>query len=152
MTIELKGDKELKRLLKELGEKVAKRANRQGVNAGANPILRAARKSAPVATGLLKKSLIKKVKTYKSGNAVAVIGPSREVSSVIKTPSGKTKKHVPANIAHLVHDGHGGPHPAKGNPFLRRAFEATVQKALGIWKQKVWEVLQKEVAKRAKKK
>lgn len=43
----------------------------------------------------------------------------------------------PAKIAHLVENGHGGPHPAPAYPFLRPAFEQNVGRIEQIFTEEV---------------
>lgn len=91
---------------------------RKAVTQGAKPILKDARSKAPVESGLLKKSLGTKIKTYPSGVVVAVIGPRMEFKTDPKTSkrkqvykrTGKAKlkrfeRRQPAYYAHLVEKG-----------------------------------------------
>jgi hypothetical protein len=34
------------------------------------------------------------------------------------------RKHRPSKIAHLIEEGHAGPHPAPAHPFMRPGYEA----------------------------
>lgn len=159
---ELDGAKELERFCRELPKRVLKKALRQAVNAGATPILKAARKNVPRLTGTLKKALKKKVKAYPNGNAIALIGADRNVTA----PSfGRTKtgRIVPANYIHLVERGtsphaqpnnkfNSGQHPgAKASNFLASAVNAQKANASRIMEEKLKEVALKEAAKLASK-
>jgi hypothetical protein len=128
---------EVQTKLRYAKEKVAGKALKKGVGRGSTRILNSAKARAPVDTtshgvtekGLYKKSLGKKVKAYRNGmTVVAVIGPRLG----FKRPMGirKRGKHKgeafyqdPANIAHLVEYGHGGPAPAPAYPHLRPAVD-----------------------------
>ena len=130
----LTGDKHLAKLLTGLGDKVARKVTRQAVTTAANPVLKAARAKAPKRTGLLAKSLGKKVKTSKDKQTVtALVGPRRDV---VGTFEGKPYK--PSRIAHLVENGKinadGSHTPAQ--PFLRPAADETQGQALSIMTQK----------------
>ncbi len=78
--IEILGAKELERKLRTLGDRVQRKVVRQSVNAAATPIVKAARAKAPRESGLLRKALNKKLRTYKDqGKVVAIIGPRTDV-------------------------------------------------------------------------
>ena len=140
----LDGERELGRLLREL-PKAARKGLRGAMNAAATPISKAAKKNAPRESGLLKRSIGKRVKTYSSGTVAAVIGARREVSGEYKG-----KKRVPANYAHLVEQGHGGPRPAQAHEFLKPAFDANVEKAIDIASDKLRDVVEREARKLGK--
>jgi HK97 gp10 family phage protein len=80
--------------------------------------------------GLLQKSIGIKVKVYNNA-VVGLVGPRKGFKQQVgvrkkggaKSKTGDPIHHDPANIAHLVELGHGGPHPAPAYPFLRPAFE-----------------------------
>lgn len=119
--IELQGAKELRKLLKHLPDRVARKVLRAAVNKAATPIVKSARRKASKESGTLRKSMGKKlVVNKKTGSVMAIIGPRREVTGEFEG-----KQRVPANYAHLVEDGHiaaDGSHvPAK--PFLRPAYD-----------------------------
>ena len=117
----LLGDKELEKVFRTLGDRVQRRVTRQAVNAAATPVLRSARAKAPNRSGLTKKSLGKKVKTYpQSGHVVALVGPKTNVVGEVDG-----KKHWPAKIAHLVEGGHinSDGSTTAPHPFMRPAFD-----------------------------
>lgn len=129
----LEGDKQLQRLFKELPKRIIKKGLRAAMNAGATPVVKAAKARAPKQSGLLKKSMGKKVKTYPSGVVTAVIGPKRQTVGEYKG-----KKRVPGNYAHLVE---------KHEPFLEPAFESTKQQAEDIAADKLSESVVREAKK-----
>lgn len=98
---EMEGAKELVFRLSLFGVKV-KPEIRKAVTAGANPILKTARKNAPTGAGLtpagkprkhLKKTLTKKVKSYR-GAVVAIIGPKAGEGFHANLVHGGTKPHL----------------------------------------------------------
>lgn len=125
--ITLHGDKELAAIIRTLPDKVQRKLLRRAVTKGSTPVLRRAKQLAPRRSGLLRRSLKRKIKTYKGGVVVAVIGPDKNVSGVV----GK-RKHTPGKIAHLVEYGHGGKHPAPPHAFLEPALESTKAQAVAI--------------------
>lgn len=173
--INLKGAKEMQRLLKELPAALAGKVSTKAIMAGAGVIRTDAVARVPVLTGTLRKSLkIKKAKVkYKHSRAV-VIGAQRKVSYHRQTKTGKwrgisakrvsqagptkfkamqaaggIRKVNPANYAHLVEFGYvRGRGVVGARPFLRPAFRTKKNQAL----QKIADVfrreLRREVAKR----
>lgn len=144
----LLGSRELERVFKTLGDRVQRKVTRQAVNVAATPVVRAARSKAPQQSGLLKKSLGKKIKTYKrAGTVVGLVGPRTDVQGEYQG-----EKRVPWRYAHLVEDGHvdakGNPIPAQ--PFLRPAFDETQGQALDTMSTKLGEGVTREAMKAAK--
>lgn len=120
----------------DLPEKLQKKYGRRGVAKAARVLVKAAKALAPVRSGLLKKSLGFRPRTYKH-TVLAVIGPRKETkaSAAKRIKAGKAlryrgvvggKIHIPAKIAHLVEGGHGGPHPAPPHPFVKPAMDANM--------------------------
>lgn len=125
---------QLNGLEKPLAALVAMRGSRQrailrrALTKATRPIVPAARAKVPVRFGLLKKSLGRKLKTTKDGVVYVVIGPrkgmKKQVGTVTRGPrKGQPVYEDPAKIAHLVEQGHGGPHPAPAHPFLGPTFD-----------------------------
>ena len=126
--MELFGDKALKRTFEQLGERVQRKVLRAAVTAAATPVSKAAKANAAKESGLLKKSLGRKIVTNKKRQSVtAIVGPRRGVSAQYK---GKLRK--PSRYAHLVEKGFidqaGNFHPPQ--PFLAPAMETTKAQAL----------------------
>ena len=71
------GIKRTQRALDELETRVRKKVLRKSVRAGGAVILKVERKHVPRMTGLLKRSLAQKVKSYKSGNVIAIVGQKK---------------------------------------------------------------------------
>jgi HK97 gp10 family phage protein len=145
---QLFGDKALARTFRTLGDRVKRKVLRQSVNAAGTPVVKAARTKAPDRSGLTKKSLGKKLKTYaKTGTVVGIIGPR---TSVVGEVDGR--KHWPAKIAHLVEKGHinrdGSFTPP--HPFLGPAFDESQGEAAGVMRAKLAEGVMKEAARGAK--
>lgn len=139
------GDKALERTLRTLGDRVQRKIVRSAVNAAATPVLKAARANVTTESGLLKKSLAKKVGTSKDKTSVtAIVGPRRDVQGEYE---GEMRK--PSRYAHLVEKGFineaGEYVPPK--PFLRPAAESTEQQAIGVMSSKLAAGVVKEAAK-----
>ncbi len=113
-------------LLRELPKKLAKKTLRAGVNQATKLLLSEAKSRVPPSTGLLRKSLGRKVKVYK-GAVVGIVGPRKgfkiQVGVRMRGPNKGTPVYMdPVRYAHLVENGTS--HSA-AKPFLRPAFEAT---------------------------
>lgn len=113
VNFEIKGAKEMERLLKELGPQVANKVGDQAVRAGARPIVEEAKRLVPVRTGQLRDSITTQVDRRSGGDneRVALIGFKRPASS----------------RAHLVEFGtsHSAP-----RPFMRPALDSKHREAL----------------------
>ncbi len=122
----------------EMKNGVRNRVVRKSVYAGTVPMNRAAKvnKRYRDRTGLLRKSMGRKVKTYRnSGITIGVIGPRRGFartvnqlgawSAALGRRSIRQVKINPANYAHLVEHGHGGPAPAPPKNFLQASFNSS---------------------------
>lgn len=145
---QLEGFAELERGLKSLGQRVQRRVMRSAVNASATPVLKAARAKAPKQSGLLKRSLGRKVVTNtKRQSVTAIIGPRKKVQGEHK---GKPRK--PSRYAHLAEKGHIDAHGnyIPGQPFLNPAMAEQEGAALNTLKQKLGAGIAKEAAKGAK--
>jgi HK97 gp10 family phage protein len=144
--MELHGAKDLQDLLNGLGDRVLRKVARQSVSAGATPIAQSAKANAPEQSGLLRKSIKKKVKTYKdTQTVVAIVGPDSSVRGEYKG-----EKRVPAKYAHLVEDGHidaNGNH-VPAHPFMRPAADANESRSAQIIEQKMADGIEREAAKR----
>ena len=80
---------------------------RKAVRAASDPQLKASRAAMTFRndTGVLRKSLIKKIRTFPSGITTAIVGPRKE--SVLATDrGGRQVIRNPNNYAHLVEFGH----------------------------------------------
>lgn len=141
--LRLEGTPQFKRVVSELPARVERKGLRAAVNAGASPIVKAAKAKAPRKHGFLKKAVGKKVKTYRRGGRVAaIIGAKRDVEGMV----GKQRK-VPANYYKLVEKGHGGKHPAPPHPSLGPAYESTKQQAERAAAAKLADVVNSEARK-----
>lgn len=144
MGAQLEGGKELERALAQLGPRVARKWLRRAVNVGATPVLQSAREKSPRESGLLAKSLDKKIKTYASSmTAVAIIGPRTDVAGEFEGAM-----RVPWRYAHLVEDGHIDASGAsvRAQPFMRPAFDQNRAGALSAISAKLAEGVKKEAS------
>lgn len=142
-----RGNKELNELFDELPNRVQNRVMRGAMSAAANPIVKAARAKAPKRSGLTRKAIGKKVKTYRKNHVtVAIIGPRNDVRGRVKG-----KLHRPAKIAHLIERGKinrdGTVTPPR--PFIRPAYEQNEAESLRVMRTKLGEGIEHEAAKGA---
>lgn len=94
----IEGQKEVLRKFRALEKKGARRAVRKAVRAGAAPEVKEAKRNAPRETGLLKKAIGLKFKSYRGGQFVlAVIGA--------KSRKDATTGRNPVKYVHLVDGG-----------------------------------------------
>lgn len=138
----LDGGLELVNLLRELPKRVEKKGHRAAITAACTPIARAAKASAPRESGLLKKAIGKKVKSYSRGTVAGIIGAKRAIQG-----QHKGKNRVPANYLHLVEKGTS--HSA-AQPFLEDAYNANKDAAAQIAKDKLATVVEAEARKLGK--
>ena len=125
---------EFKGQLQAVQRALRNRILRKAITAGGRPVLKAMRARAPSRTGLTRRSLGTRTRTYRgSGVVVAIIGPRTR----IRDP--KTG-HTPAKVAHLVEFGHANAPP---HPFVRPAFDSTVRAAEAAMAQVIREELAK---------
>lgn len=143
--LQLFGDKALKRTFERMGERVQRKLLRQAVSAAATPVNKAAKQNAAKESGLLKKSLGRKLVTNKRRQSVtAIIGPRRNVVGEYK---GKPRK--PSRYSHMVEKGFidrsGKFVPPQ--PFLAPGMASTQRQAVGIMRDKLAAGVVKEAAK-----
>jgi len=120
-------------------------------------------------TGLLGRSIGVKVSRRSNGNVYAKIGPRRKFVGLMYRFRRKGSRHFrsirareaggfaaagykitktgavtiikPTKYAHLVERGHGGPHPARGYPFMKPAMDITRKQGIDTINQAVAKVL-----------
>jgi len=145
---------EVRQALSAIPDALKNRVMAKAVDKALAPVVKAARSNAPKRSGLLKKSMRKKVKKYPSGVVFGAAGPDRDT---IGTYNGK--KAWPNKYAHLVERGTQGHEQPKLHKFtkgakpawyLREAWYATKQAVVGIFTATVQTELEKEVNKRGK--
>jgi HK97 gp10 family phage protein len=137
LTLILEGGRELQTLFAELPKRVVNRCLRRAVQVGSAPILKTAKAKAPRESGLMKRSLTRRMKSRK-GAHTATIGARKGFSGTYRG-----RKRVPSRYLHLVSKGtkaHSvaggkskgllrirskGYHPgAQANDFLAEAYRA----------------------------
>jgi len=132
---------------KALERRIKRGGMRTALNKATTPMLRKAKALAPRESGLLRKSLKKKVITNTKTDSVTVmIGADKSVSGTYK---GKARK--PSRYIHLVELGHGGKNPAAPRPFLRPAYESTKNETVTIYKRELKAAIEKRTAKLTRK-
>lgn len=155
ITFSVHGDEQLRVNLVKLKVAVQRKITRKAVTAAMRPLRMTAKKFAPKDTGQMRKQLVSKIKTYKSGNVFGIVGVKNEKDSATgRRPSkylhlvmGGTKAHdiLPTKKRILVSTnlfakgnkikrivfGRRVQHPgAKKNPFLTDAFHGSSEAAL----------------------
>lgn len=131
--IKIIGMDKLQAKLRALPKKVQTAGTRKAITAGTKPILAAERADVPTDTGLLKKSLGKKV-ALKGGGGYGVVGPRRgfgqpNAKGKLKFKSRKKGEKKPAGLkdparyAHLAH---------RKTPFVQSAYTKTKDEAVRI--------------------
>lgn len=126
LSIQTSGLREFKGALEKLDKKLRAKVVRGAVNAGIKVFVAAMRQRVPENSGLLKKSLGRKSKTYRQGGIYVAIAGARsgfkyEVQYTVKDDDGKilrTYKRVqdPRNYAHLTDS---------DKPWVQPSFDAT---------------------------
>lgn len=150
----LDGLKELRSAFSQLPDKIERRVIKGAVRSAATPIKTGMRKTAPVESGALSKSIQTVVRTYRQQSmAVAVVGP---VSKWIKAPAGrwtKTGNINPALYAHLAEDGFTTRSGRKvaGTGFMEKSFQANVKKSQANLIKTMRRGIEREAAKLARK-
>jgi HK97 gp10 family phage protein len=171
VAMKLHGMDDVLRVLDYVPERVERKVIATAVMAGAGPILESMRENAKkhAVTGLMAESIKARRTTRKHrGSALVVIGPTHMKRAFRRLKTGKLrgvgKKGVekrkaageriiyrdPANYAHLVEGGHGGPHPAAPKPFMRPAFDARAGEAVGNIQRKLIDGVDLEIRKLAR--
>jgi hypothetical protein len=138
----IKGDKELIRKLKRLGDKrKLKKVLRQATNAAAQQIVRGVRSVYPEDTGFSRKSVTKKIITTQSGYS-AIVGV--DANAVAIKPNGQ--KHIPHKIDHLIEFGWQEPDgtTVAGKHPLRRGFDGAKAAADAKFAEKAGQAIEKE--------
>ena len=89
-TVTLTGVPATVRKLLDLPAKIQARCMRKAVNAGGAPLVKAAKRFAPRLTGLFKRSLDQKIKSYRAGQVVvSIVGQKSEVKNRRKLRKGR---------------------------------------------------------------
>lgn len=118
----IKGLPETLAALKSLPGKLQRQILRPALSKATKPVFMHARKNAAKDSGLLRKSITRKVVTYKSGTLVVVIGPdTKHRKEVVRKGSYSKKPQIanPAMYAHLVEFGTRPHSLAKGDMLAR---------------------------------
>jgi HK97 gp10 family phage protein len=127
------------------------RIQRKAVNKATRPLAKDTKLLVPVETGTLKRSIGSKVKTYKSGTTVGLIGPrkgmGREVVARKGPKAGRVEFRDPVRYAHLVEFG-TRKFPAR--PFIRPAWDGGKLQAARTIAQVCKDEIFKEAAKRGR--
>lgn len=125
-TLQIKGDKKLMKMLRDLPQAVDNKVNRRAVNKAATPILQETRAQVPVDDGDLRRAQIKKI-TSRKGQCDGIVGSDKDYVG--------EKGEQPYRYDHLVHDGHHDPDGTvvPPNPYLQRAWDNSIGDALDVY-------------------
>jgi hypothetical protein len=89
-TVTLEGLPATTRALAELPKRIAKRCMLKAIRAGGAPLIKAAKRAAPRATGLFVRSLDQRTVSYRGGQAVvSIVGQKKTVTSRKKLRKGR---------------------------------------------------------------
>jgi HK97 gp10 family phage protein len=121
-----------------LDKKIRRKGIRKAALAAGTIILKAAKGRVVKETGLLRKSLGKKVKVYTKGVGVAVVGPRVGFKQEV-TRRGVKVWSNPVRYAHLVELGTGR---TAAKPFLKPALDATRKQVEDAMKAAINEVIE----------
>jgi HK97 gp10 family phage protein len=169
MNVSVSGTSATMRNLRELRPSTQRKVLRPAISKGATPLLKAARRLAPVGDGLtpdgqkrkhLAKTLKKtRAKTYKNGSVIVVIGPEKGAAPHAHLVDKGTKAHTivlskPANLGNVILPaGTRINHPgAKASHFMDRASQASSSQVLSIVEKTTAKGIEKEAARLAKRK
>ena len=127
--------------------KVQRGGTRRAMNKGLTPVLRAARANAPVDKGHLKKSLGKRVRTYR-GNGIVWGGVGPRAAYRVKrhgkrTRTGRQSYIQPSKYAHLVES---GTVRTRGRRFLGAAFDSKEREFTRIFGENLGRDIEREAA------
>lgn len=137
----IKGLPETLAALKSLPGKMQRQILRPALSKATKPVFMHARKNAAKDSGLLRKSITRKVVTYKSGTLVVVIGPdTKHRKEVVRKGSYSKKPQIanPAMYAHLVEFGTRPHSLAKGDRLERTGEMAQKADARSVANVKRW--------------
>lgn len=137
----LTGAKQLHKNLEDLGSTKARAVVRRSLQSASSPPLKKAKQLVPKETGLLKKSLGKKPKTYRSsGTSMVIIGARVGFHD-------PTTGRNPVKYAHLVEL--GTVHSA-AQPFMRPALAYTKDESIRIFQSRASAGIEREAARMKK--
>lgn len=132
MKIKITGVNKLLRKLKGYPKKVVNQFIRSTMRKSCDIVIKTAKINVPVDTGLLKKSIGRKVLKKRSA-AMGIVGARLEFGK----KSRETKKK-PFKYLHLVET---GTKHSKAQPFLIPALTSNMQRILSLWKSELRKVL-----------
>lgn len=139
VTAVVSGIEPLIRNLGKFKETTERSIVRRSMQFASTPVNKSAKRNVSVDTGALKRSIGKKVKTYRqSGTTAVIIGPR----TGFNTEEGRN----PTKYAHLVEL--GTDHSA-AKPFLRPALHENGGVVVSRFRQRTWEGIRREAAKLA---
>lgn len=122
----------------------ARAVRRRALMEASKPILQTAKSLAPVETGLLRRSLGRRVRSYRSGSTIVVIiGPRSGFKQEVK----RKKGFVLANPTKYAHLTEFGTYRTPGTHWLERSEEQTREQVVSKLKEAVAAGIEKEFSK-----
>lgn len=120
---ELSGLEQVVGKLTRLRQGARNKILRKGLDQGTKPVLASAKGKTPRGTGLLKRSMTRKVKVYgANANAVGLVGPRTRLKGVVNITladgSTKTRTVDPVRYSHLVEGGRKAVRAAAGKALM----------------------------------
>lgn len=132
ITMKLDGLQALAKRLEAIDKKVAKKAIKAAINQATKILTKEVKARVPVDTGLLRRSIGRKVKTYRqSGLVIGIVGPR---ANIVGDDGDK-----PSKYGSLVEFG-TSTSPAR--PFLRPAFDAAKDRMLAAMRDVLREAIE----------
>jgi HK97 gp10 family phage protein len=105
----LEGLEDTMKRMGRLKQSARGRIQRKAMNQATQPITRAVKANAPKGLGNLKRSIGRKVQTYRSRMVtVGIVGPRKGYGKDVVTHGGKTRRVDPVKYAHIVEKGRKG--------------------------------------------
>lgn len=143
------------KLLGQFRRGAANRILRAAITKASRLVRQIAASKVPVKTGALKKSLGVKIKTYRDGRTIGVIGPRTDVKGkppkyrkLYRVPGSKKKVlRNPSMYAHLVEFGTKRSRP---RPFMRPAYEAAKAQVASVVIRELKAGIAKELARQVR--
>ncbi len=138
MKATLIGLEQTNQALDKAAMKARRKGTRRGITKATRVVAKAAKAKARKVSGLLKKSIGRKTRTYKgTGKAVGIVGPRVGFGTEV-TRNGQTRYSDPARYGHLVE--HGTTHSA-AVPFLGPALAESTNRVKELIAQSIREAL-----------
>lgn len=141
--------REVKNNVEWMMQQVQRRAIKDALMKAATPAVKDAKQRVPRRTGLLRRAIKKRGRTYRPrGMAFVIVGPDRRTIGA----DAKGAKVWPVKYAHLIEFGHAkkGGGRVGPRPFLRPAFMANKENMKRIYGAEIGPAVERQAARAAK--